>query len=118
MIASLLRNKFFLIGIIIIVLVGAWFGLTSSSAPAPALTSAGADTSGDEAIVSSLLALQAITLSGTIFSNPAYASLQDFTTAIIPVPAGRPDPFAPLSQQSAYASGTSTKSAQIFQPAK
>ena len=114
MIASLLRNKLVLIGIIIVVLGGAWYGLSSSSGPTPVLTSTGADTSGDGNIVSTLLALQAITLGDSIFSNPAYTTLKDYTTAILPEPVGRPDPFAPLPTLS---TGTS-KNVQIFQPAK
>jgi hypothetical protein len=116
MLNSLLHNKLVLIVIILVVLGGAWYGLSSSSAgPAPVLSSAGTDTSGDQSIVSTLLALQAITLSGTIFSDPAFSTLRDFTTAIVPEPVGRPDPFAPLTAQS---NATSSKSAQIFKPAK
>ena len=113
MISSLFRNKLILGVIVVIVIGGAWYGLSSSGAPADtgALTSAGADTSGDSDIVATLLSLQAITLSGTIFSDPAYPTLKDFTTAIVPVPAGRPDPFAPIP-----VSGSS-KSAAIFKPA-
>jgi hypothetical protein len=117
MISSLMRNKFVLLIIVMVVVAGAWYGLSSSSAPAStgALTSAGVDTSGDSDIVNTLLSLQAITLSGTIFSDPAYPTLKDFTTAIVPVPAGRPNPFAPISTNVA-ASGAA-KSAAIFKPA-
>jgi hypothetical protein len=112
---SLLRSKFTIIGIIVVVLFGAWYGFTSSSAPASVLSSTTPDTStGDEAIVSTLIQLQSITLSGAIFSNPAFASLQDYTTAITQEPAGRPDPFAPLVSGTTTVVG-STKSAQIFQ---
>jgi hypothetical protein len=119
MINSLLRNKLVIVVIIIIVIAGAWYGLSSSSAPAAssdsALTSNATDTSGDSQIVSTLLALQAITLSGTIFTNPAYATLKDFTTPIVPEPTGRTDPFAPITTQSV---ATTTRSAQIFKPAQ
>jgi hypothetical protein len=117
MISSLIRNKLLVVVVVIIVAGLAWYGLSSSSAPVSdsALTSSGTDTSGDDGIVSTLLSLQAITLSGTVFSDPAYATLKDFTTAIVPVPAGRPDPFAPIPV-SAPQSGA-TKSAAIFKPA-
>lgn len=117
MISSLLRNKLFIIVVVIIVAAIAWYGLSSSGTPAStgALTSAGSDTSADDGIVTTLLSLQAITLSGTIFSDPAYSTLKDFTTAIVPVPAGRSDPFAPIPV-TAPASVTS-KSAAIFEPA-
>jgi hypothetical protein len=115
-----MRNKLFIVVIVIIVAAIAWYGLASSAAPAPtgALTSAGADTSGDSQIVSTLLTLQAITLSGTIFTDPAYPTLKDFTTAIVPVPAGRPDPFAPISVSAAPSASGAAKSAAIFKPAQ
>ena len=120
MIASLLRSKIAVIVIVLLIVGGLWYGLTASSTPATtgALSSTGADTSGDQSIVSTLLTLQSITLSGTIFSNPAYATLKDYTTAIVPVPAGRPDPFAPLPASAPTATATSSRSVQIFQPAK
>jgi hypothetical protein len=119
MIASLLRNKFAIILIIVVIAGGLWYGLSSSSsAPPAALSSTGTDTSGDQSIVSSLLAMQSITLSGTIFSDPAYATLKDFTTAIVLEPAGRADPFAPLSSSVAAPTPATAKGAQIFQPVK
>lgn len=111
---SILRNKFVIGAIVLVVLFGAWYGLTSSSAPASVLTSASPDASpGDQDIVATLVQLQAITLSGTIFSNPAYQSLQDDTVSIQSEPVGRSDPFAPTSY-SAPVTG-SAQSAQIFQ---
>lgn len=120
MIASILRSKVAIIAIVVVIAGGLWYGLTSSSSSAPtgALTSSGNDTSGDQSIVSTLLTLQSITLSGAVFSNPAYTTLKDFTTAVVPVPAGRLDPFAPLPASAPATTVTSGKSAQIFQPAK
>jgi len=120
MIATILRSKVAIIGIIVVIGGGLWYGLTSSSSSAPtsALSSSGPDMTDDQAIVSTLLTLQSITLSGSIFSNPAYATLKDFTTAIVPVPAGRSDPFAPLPASTPAPTATASKSAQIFQPAK
>lgn len=120
MIASVLNSKFAVIAIIVVILGGLWYGLTSSSAPATSdvLTSAPGDSSGDEAIMQSLLTLQAVNLSGAIFTDPAYATLKDYTTAITPVPAGRPDPFAPLPVTIAPAAASAIQSAQIFKPTK
>lgn len=116
--ASLFRNKFVIIAIVVLVAFGAWYAFTTSSAPASVLTSTSSDTDqSDQAIVTTLVQLQSITLSGAIFSNQAFASLQDFTTAIVPEPVGRPDPFAPLNAQVAPAAG-SNRGAQIFQAAK
>ena len=119
MITSILRNKLLLIVIIIVVIGGAWYGLTSSSSGSAAvLSSSGPDTSGDEAIISSLQSLQAISLSGTIFSDPAYKTLKDYTTAIVPVPAGRADPFAPISAAAQSSVPAPANSVQIFKPSR
>jgi len=120
MIASILRSKIAIVAIVIVIAGGLWYGLTSStsSAPTSALSSSDTDSSGDQSIVTTLLTLQSISLSGSIFSNPAYATLKDFTTAIVPEPAGRPDPFAPLPVSAPAPTATSSRSVQIFQPVK
>jgi len=53
-------------------------------------------TEADSDIVTTLLELRAVSLSGTIFTDPAFLLLQDFGSEIIPEPVGRPNPFAPL----------------------
>lgn len=67
----------------------------------------------DSDIVNTLLQLRAVTLSGTIFSDPAFLRLQDFGRAIVPEPVGRQNPFAPLAGQGAAAAAprTATSSA-------
>ena len=80
--------------IIILVLVGTvWYGLSQSGAPAPLLTTETVTSTGstgaDKGLVGTLLSLRAVTLSGTVFSEPAFLSLQDFSTPIIPEPVGR-----------------------------
>ena len=121
MIASLLKNKLILAIVVLVVLFGAWYGLSSSGAPVPVLSSDTSEPVGDNSILSTLTTLQTITLKAAIFSDPAFATLQDFTTAIVSVPSGRPDPFAPLPQsaQSTVTTGAgSAKGAQIFKPVK
>lgn len=120
------QHKLLFIGIIVLIAGGVWYGLSQSGAPAPALTTTSADgspvtsTSGsaaDQDLVGTLLTLRAVTLSGTIFSDPSFATLQDFGTTIVAEPVGRPDPFAPLT----IAAATTTQSqhaAQIFAPKK
>ena len=65
--------------------------------------------------LTTLLNIRSIQLDGTLFTNPAFRSLQDFTTDLVDtVDAGRPNPFAPIgadslaSSQSATASATTT----------
>ena len=104
--------------VVVIVLGGMWYVLYGgSSAPAPSLTTTGTGSGNpaDQTLVSTLLALRAVKLNATIFSNPAFMSLKDFSTQIVPEPVGRPDPFAPLAA-STSASANTTRSAQIFSP--
>lgn len=111
----LVQNKI-ISGVILILLLGAlWFGLSSSAAPAPILQTDTPQNAADQQLVSTLLALRTVNLSGTIFSDPVFMSLQDFSTTIQPEPAGRTDPFAPLSQLTLPTASSTTK-AQIFRP--
>ena len=106
--------------VIAVVVGGVWYGLSQSGTPAPLLateTVGGVTVNGsaDQQLVGSLLALRSVTLSGTIFSEPAFLSLQDFGTTIVPEPVGRDNPFAPLPTQ-ATGTPTSARAAQIFAP--
>lgn len=113
----ILKHKIIALIIALVFAVGAWYLLSGSSssdavlsaeqtAPAPA---------GTADLIESLLALRAVSLSGTIFSNPAFQALRDFSTPIVPEAIGRSDPFAPLGAAN-QASAASTQSAQIFAP--
>ena len=100
---------------IFLALLAAWWGLSGDGSSDPLLTAE--DTSGsilsDRGIVDTLLQLRAVSLSGTIFSDPAFASLQDFGTQIVPEPIGRPNPFAPFTARS---TSTPAGSTQLFGP--
>ena len=58
----------------------------------------------DNEVVAVLLELRAVSLAGTIFSDPVFRSLMDFGTPVIPEPVGRVNPFAPFGEE-----GTTTK---------
>lgn len=106
--------------LILVVLIGAaWWEFTGST-PAPILSTQSADDSNsqDSEIVSTLLQLQAVSLSGTILSDPGFLSLQDFTTQIVSEPLGRPDPFAPISPSASTATTTQKVNPNLFAPAK
>ena len=87
-----------IITIIAIVILGVgWYGLFGSSGEAPVLvsgTSAAADPGAE--VVRTLAQMHSISLSGTIFSDPAFRQLKDFGTQIVPEPVGRSNPFAPI----------------------
>jgi hypothetical protein len=115
---SFISQHKLIVALIVIVMLGVgWYTLSGNSAPAPTLTttSVAGSSPADQNMVSTLLALRAVTLDATIFSDPAFMSLKDFSTQIVPEPVGRTNPFAPLST-SASASATSTQSAQLFAP--
>lgn len=46
--------------------------------------------------LNTLLNLNTITLEGSIFSDPRFTSLVDYTVALTPQPLGRPNPFLPV----------------------
>lgn len=114
-----LKHKIVAILGALVIAIAAWYFLSGSSTPAPVLTSeqpAGAPP-GTQQLIQSLLSLRAVNLSGTIFSNPAFQALQDFTTPVVPEPVGRSDPFAPLSA-GAQTTANAAKAAALFAPVK
>jgi len=115
---SFISQHKLIVFLVVIVVVGVgWYGLSGSSTPSPTLTTTqvAGSSPADQTLVSTLIALRAVKLDATIFSNPAFLSLKDFSTQIVPEPVGRDNPFAPL-QTSASVSATSTRAAQIFAP--
>ena len=94
------------------VAIGAWWVFSSGPQDDALLATEGPAGGGivDKDLVGTLLQLRAVSLGGTIFSDPAFIELQDFGTQIIPEPVGRENPFAPTSYRS-----TSTRSGnQLF----
>lgn len=98
-----------------------WYGMSQSgsgSSSAIVASGSGVATGAGGSVISNaadpetqkildiLLALRSVKLDDTIFSNPAFASLKDFTTEIVPEPAGRPDPFAPLGVGASLSAGS------------
>ena len=116
MINFILSHKV-VVGIIaLLVAVLVWIGLSSSSSSSSTLldTQTEVDTP-DQDLVATLIALRAVKLDGSLFSDPGFQSLRDFSTPIVPEPVGRPDPFAPLGN-SVVINASTTRDAQIFTP--
>jgi len=102
-------KMYILLGAAVVIALGAWYVL--SEPPQEELTTTSVESGVDKDLVSTLLQLRTVSLTGTIFSDPAFQSLQDFGTQIIPEPVGRPNPFTPASYRS-----TSTSSGnKLFQ---
>jgi len=80
------------------VLYGAIFGknapdlslLTSETPVAGVVGAAGED------VLELLATLRGIKLDGSIFEDPAFRSLEDFSQELVPEPVGRENPFAPV----------------------
>ena len=110
MIATLSKYKGWIIGIVVIVLLFLAYSqfiakksATSDSAlvPVQAATN-GANQNGGAGreFVIQLLAIQSIHFNTELFGDPAYTYLHDFSRPIIDQPKGRPNPFAPIGDDS------------------
>jgi hypothetical protein len=115
MLDFIISHKIIVAVIGLLVAVGVWIGLSTSAPSSSVLTTETVDNSGvDQELVATLLALRAVRLDGAIFSDPAFQSLKDFSTEIIPEPIGRPNPFAPIGSSLQVTSGS--RGAQVFSP--
>lgn len=95
---TLLKNKFIitaLAGIVLAIVIWNSF-MRDDSKKLLQTENLAETTSVDGDVVGVLLQLRAVSLSGTIFTDPAFQALQDFGSEIIPEPVGRQNPFAPL----------------------
>lgn len=99
------KNMVVVIILVVVIVGGVWYGMSGGGTQSEQLLTtevindSGSPTEDavDRDLVETLLTLRAITLSGTIFADPAFKALQDFGTTIVPEPVGRPNPFAPVS---------------------
>lgn len=101
-----IKQHLILFLVLVVVIAGAvWYGMSGGgvSTDQSLIATETLDSTGspsgdaeDRELVESLLTLRAITLTGTIFSDPAFQSLRDWGTPIVPEPVGRDNPFAPL----------------------
>ena len=98
MMSFLSRNALAIVIIGAVALGGAWYAFSGDSVPDDALLTTevvGEVGTAEAGIVNTLLTLRAVSLSGTIFSDPTFGTLRDFGTQIVPEPVGRRNPFAP-----------------------
>jgi hypothetical protein len=86
--------------VIVVVAAIGYFYLSGSSAPASSvvLLSSGPNSAAVGAQDLALLQqIQSLKIDTSLFSDPGYLTLRDYSVAIPPVNVGRPNPFAPLS---------------------
>jgi len=105
---SVNKTWIWLTAVVIIAAIG-YFYLSGSSTPAASSTlqSSGPDSAAVGTQVLSLLnQIQSLKIDASIFSDPGYQTLRDYSVVIPPENVGRPNPFAPLSGYSASASSS------------
>lgn len=105
---ELLKKNFTLIGIIVIVILGAiWYVMAAGGGAADApvevteggvlvATEGDPEAAADPDVLKLLLDMRAIKLDGRLFRSPAFRALQDTGKQILKEPQGRQNPFAPV----------------------
>jgi hypothetical protein len=95
MVNDLIKNKWVGAGLLLVVLVGAWFMWGRSTDLAPLTDDGTAQVS--QELLATLGKLHSITLDDSIFKDPAFATLTDFGVTIPSQPVGRRNPFEPIA---------------------
>ncbi len=100
---QILKNKVVIIVLSTILAVTVWYMLRDAAPENQLVTEnfAVGKVQVERDIVATLLQLRSVSLDGTVFSNPAFRSLQDFGSQIVTEPVGRQNPFSPISAESA-----------------
>lgn len=108
--ASFLGRNIWVIVIAAIVIAGGiWYTMRGEQKTPTVVTTQTAGGTAERQVVDILLALRAVTLTGTIFSDPAFKTLVDFGTQIVPEPVGRPNPFAPRGASQGTTTGQTSR---------
>lgn len=116
---AIFQNKFVILILgSILAASAAWYLFLRDTTPQSLLTTEDLTSASgaDKDVVETLLQLRAITLSGTIFTDPAFVALKDNGIQIVPEPVGRPNPFLPL--EGTRSTGTTTRGASTTQSAQ
>jgi len=86
----------FVIALIIVVAGIYWYIFTGTGNQAP-LSANGSVNQAQTTFQALVNELQPISFDTSLFSDPRFNALVDFTVSVSPEVAGRPDPFAPLA---------------------
>jgi hypothetical protein len=93
--------------LIIVIIVGVAFvlytyffkGDSSSTLLSPERIGEAQESAVERELLSLLIELRSVQLSGEIFEDPAFQSLNDFGQVLEPQPIGRRNPFAPIGEE-------------------
>ena len=77
--------------------VGGYF-LFSGGPATPDLSTSAATSPAELLFINLAGELDPIASNGAVLNDPRFAALVDIRTAVVPVTAGRPDPFAPIGK--------------------
>ena len=107
---SLLKNKkIFGIAVLLVLAALVYYVWSSAGGATASLTESGSETSPiSQEILSTLNSLHTIKLDAnkSIFTDPVFVSLTDYSVALPPQPSGRRNPFAPVGVSSTASSTT------------
>jgi hypothetical protein len=108
------QNKTMIIGAVVL-LLGAYVYFTYFSGPpsSPTLTASDASITLSQNLLVTLQNLHTIQLDDSIFSEPAFISLNDFGVTIPLQSVGRSDPFLPLGSSATPASTPTTPALKL-----
>lgn len=94
-------TKTLLLGLALVIVLGAAYLYFFSAAPQAPLISTTPAAPSEQQFLDVAAELQPISFNTAIFSDPRFAALVDLTVPVTPETQGRPDPFAPISGSSA-----------------
>lgn len=92
--SSMLQNLIAILGIVIIGGVGYYLYVSNSSLNSTTVSTANEASIQAAQFLSRLNELKTLTLDDGIFNDPRFRSLVDSRADVMPVPIGRPNPFA------------------------
>lgn len=100
-------RTYILAGVLVVLAFFAYqFFFVSAPQPSLSVTTVASTTAADQDLIALLSTLKGITLDQSIFTDPSFQSLADFSRELVPESAGRPNPFALLGNAPA---GTAPK---------
>ncbi len=89
--------KYVTIALIVLVAMGVYFYMNGTDTPSSGLEGSSVeDQIGGERILALLNQINRLEINDSLFRDPVYMSLHDYTVVVPTLPVGRGDPFAPI----------------------